>query len=111
MFIQLLVPCYQWDSLCLYKEEIRNSANALSEISNQFVTLLGPVIGGIFSSLHIYSVGFGIDALTFLGSVLSLLCIKVYREAEKEPKFSLRAFGEELKEGYYEIRTKTLFSP
>ncbi|MGC7870631.1 MFS transporter [Desulfosporosinus sp. SYSU MS00001] len=101
----LFEPAYSALKAQIFKEDIRNSANALSEISNQFVTLLGPVIGGIFASLHIYSLGFGIDALTFLGSVLSLLCIKVYREAEKEkePKFSLHVFGAELKEGYYEI--------
>ncbi|MDP4098367.1 MFS transporter [Paenibacillus sp. P96] len=55
----------------VFTPDIRNAANALSQISVQAVRLLGPPLGGIIVSVTSAGVGFGLDSLTYL---ISFLC-------------------------------------
>lgn len=69
----LFHPAYSAVRATVFTPEIRNAANALTQMSNQAVRLIGPVLGGLLISSLSPSYGFGIDALTYLFSFLCLL--------------------------------------
>jgi MFS family permease len=69
----LFHPAYSAVRATVFTPEIRNAANALTQMSNQAVRLIGPVLGGLLISSLSASYGFGLDALTYLLSFLCLL--------------------------------------
>lgn len=69
----LFQPAFSALRAAVFIPEIRNSANALNQLSVQGMRLLGPALGGLIVSLLSAPAGFGIDALTFLISFICLL--------------------------------------
>jgi MFS family permease len=95
-------PAYSAVRAQVFTPDIRNAANSLSYSSAQVAQLVGPSLSGLLLGVTTYTVAFGIDALTFVVSVASLLMLKVSaptRTADK--KFS---FVQDLLGGYRELR-------
>ncbi|EHS56342.1 MFS transporter [Paenibacillus kribbensis] len=59
-------PAYSALRAQVFTPDIRNAANALSQISIQAVRLLGPPLGGFIVSFSSPGVGFGLDSVTYL---------------------------------------------
>ncbi|MBU3178461.1 MFS transporter [Clostridium estertheticum] len=70
-------PAYSATRAEVFTKEIRNAANSLTQISEQFVKLVGPSLGALIISFTSISIGFGIDAATLLISVVSLIFLKI----------------------------------
>lgn len=64
-------PAYSALRAEVFTPDIRNAANALSQMSIQAVRLLGPALGGLIITFASAAIGFALDSLTYL---LSLLC-------------------------------------
>ncbi|ODP26831.1 hypothetical protein PTI45_03933 [Paenibacillus nuruki] len=64
-------PAYSALRAEIFTPDIRNAANALTQVSIQFVRLLGPTLGGILVTVASPGSGFALDSLTYL---FSLLC-------------------------------------
>ncbi|SDN37154.1 Sugar phosphate permease [Paenibacillus sp. yr247] len=91
----LFQPAYSAVRATVFTPEIRNAANALTQISNQGVRLIGPVLGGLLISSLSASYGFGLDALTYLLSFFCLLFLlkkslysKHIKQSETKPSTS-----------------------
>lgn len=76
-------PAYSATRAEVFTDEIRNSANSLTQISEQFARLVGPSLGALIISFTSISIGFGIDAATFLISVVSLFFLKINKPVQK----------------------------
>ncbi|SDZ14029.1 MFS transporter [Bacillus sp. 166amftsu] len=72
----LFQPAYAAVRARVFVPEIRNAANALTQMSNQGVRLIGPALGGLIVSVASAGIGFGLDALTYLLSFICLLFLK-----------------------------------
>ncbi|MDM5188073.1 MFS transporter [Bacillus sp. DX4.1] len=72
----LFQPAYSAVRARVFVPEIRNAANALTQVSNQGVRLIGPALGGLIVSVTSAGVGFGLDALTYLLSFICLLFLR-----------------------------------
>lgn len=70
----LFHPAYSAVRATVFTPDIRNAANALTQMSHQGVRIIGPVLGGLIVSSVSASYGFGLDALTYL---ISYLCLMV----------------------------------
>ncbi|MED0991180.1 MFS transporter [Bacillus nitratireducens] len=70
-------PAYSAVRAKVFVPEIRNAANALTQMSNQGIRLIGPALGGLIVSVASAGIGFGLDAVTYL---LSFLCLLFLRE-------------------------------
>ncbi|MES5954468.1 MFS transporter [Bacillus fungorum] len=70
-------PAYAAVRAKVFVLEIRNAANALTQMSNQGIQLIGPALGGLIVSVASAGIGFGLDAVTYL---LSFLCLLFLRE-------------------------------
>lgn len=107
----------------VFTDDIRNAANALTQSSNQIAALVGPALGGLLVGLGSSTLGFGVDSLTYLISVVSLLFVNINRwehelaiQTDKQRKNEdtgnlslqlksfLSSYGEELLGGYRELR-------
>ena len=64
-------PAYSALRAEVFTPDIRNAANALSQISIQGVRLLGPALGGMLVTAASPGAGFALDSVTYL---ISLLC-------------------------------------
>ncbi len=64
-------PAYSALRAEVFTPDIRNAANALSQISIQGVRLLGPALGGMLVTASSPGAGFALDSLTYL---ISLIC-------------------------------------
>ncbi|HHT7190016.1 TPA: MFS transporter [Bacillus cereus] len=69
-------PAYSAVRAKVFVPEIRNAANALTQMSNQGIRLIGPALGGLIVSVTSAGIGFGLDAVTYLLSFLCLLFLK-----------------------------------
>ncbi|HEK9103232.1 TPA: MFS transporter [Bacillus pseudomycoides] len=69
-------PAYAAVRARVFVPEIRNAANALTQMSNQGVRLIGPALGGLIVSVASAGIGFGLDALTYFLSFICLLFLK-----------------------------------
>lgn len=78
----LFQPAYSAVRATVFTPDIRNAANALTQMSNQTVRLIGPVLGGLLVSYLSPSYGFGLDALTYLISFLCLVYLVKYLTME-----------------------------
>ncbi|MEK4212564.1 tetracycline resistance protein [Bacillus wiedmannii] len=70
-------PAYSAVRAKVFVPEIRNAANALTQMSNQGIRLIGPALGGLIVSVASAGIGFGLDAVTYL---LSFFCLLFLRE-------------------------------
>ncbi|WP_410768381.1 MFS transporter [Fontibacillus sp. BL9] len=64
----LFQPAYAATRAVVFTPEIRNSANALTQISNQAVRLIGPSLGGLLVTFLSAGWGISLDALTYVAS-------------------------------------------
>ncbi|WP_415663191.1 MULTISPECIES: MFS transporter [Saccharibacillus] len=64
-------PAYSALRAEVFTPDIRNAANALSQISIQGVRLLGPALGGMLVTAASPGAGFALDSITYF---ISLLC-------------------------------------
>jgi MFS family permease len=69
-------PAYSAVRQKVFVPEIRNAANALTQMTNQGVRLIGPALGGLIVSVVSAGVGFGLDAFTYLISFGCLLFLR-----------------------------------
>ncbi|MBE5105190.1 MFS transporter [Bacillus thuringiensis] len=69
-------PAYSAVRAKVFVPEIRNAANALTQMSNQGIRLIGPALGGLIVSVTSAGIGFGLDAATYLLSFICLLFLK-----------------------------------
>jgi MFS family permease len=68
-------PAYAAVRAVVFTPPIRNSANALSQLGNQVIRLLGPSLGGLLA-LGSTGIGFSLDALTYLASFFFLVLLR-----------------------------------
>ncbi|MNO38538.1 enterobactin exporter EntS [compost metagenome] len=64
----LFQPAYSATRASVFTPEIRNSANALTQISNQAVRLIGPSLGGVLVTFLSAGWGITLDALSYIAS-------------------------------------------
>jgi MFS family permease len=101
----LFHPAYSAVRATVFTPDIRNAANALTQVSNQGVRIIGPILGGLIISSMSASYGFGLDALTYLISYLCLLVLvkKAFVSRQNKPETSTSklsfAWKRELLEG------------
>ncbi|WP_100488154.1 MFS transporter [Sporolactobacillus pectinivorans] len=69
----LFQPAFSALRATVFTPEIRNSANALNQLSVQGMRLFGPAMGGLIVGFLSAPVGFGVDSVTFLISFVCLL--------------------------------------
>lgn len=74
----LFHPAYAAVRAVVFTPQIRNAANALTQVSSQTVRLIGPALGGLLVAVVSAGVGYGIDAVTFL---VSFICLWALRSA------------------------------
>ncbi len=72
----LFQPAYSAVRASVFTPEIRNSANALTQISNQAVRLIGPSLGGLLVTFLSAGWGIGLDALTYAASFGCLIFLR-----------------------------------
>jgi MFS family permease len=72
----LFQPAYSAVRAKIFVPTIRNSANSLTQVSNQGVRLIGPALGGLIVSISSAGLGFGLDALTYSFSFICLLFLR-----------------------------------
>nr|WP_223192412.1 MFS transporter [Paenibacillus sedimenti] len=82
----LFQPAFSAVRATVFTPEIRNAANALTQMSIQAVRLIGPVLGGLIVSSFSPGFGFGLDALTYLLSFLCLIQLVKYLARELPKK-------------------------
>lgn len=91
----LFQPAYSATRATVFTPEIRNSANALTQISNQAVRLIGPSLGGVLVSFLSAGWGITIDALSYIASFFCLFFLRkllpfhkkvVHNQADNEHK-------------------------
>lgn len=102
----LFLPAYAAARAQVFTSEIRNSANGLTQISQQGARLIGPAIGGIVIGIFGIGAGFAIDACALLISVTSLAFLRLHRvkRTSETRRFSVRQFFGEIAGGYFALR-------
>jgi MFS family permease len=101
----LFQPAYSAVRSQVFTEDIRNAANALTQISMQSARLIGPAAGGILIGVLSPALGFSFDALTFAVSIVSLLFLKLSFARQKPPtRWGTGVFFRELMGGYVELK-------
>ncbi|WP_100487791.1 MFS transporter [Sporolactobacillus pectinivorans] len=68
----LFDPAFAALRATIFTSDIRTGATSLSQASVQLMRLLGPALGGIIVSVFSAPIGFGVDAATY---VISLICL------------------------------------
>ncbi|MBA9085332.1 MFS family permease [Fontibacillus solani] len=97
----LFQPAYSATRATVFTPEIRNSANALTQISNQAVRLIGPSLGGVLVTFLSAGWGITIDALSYIASFFCLFFLRklvpfhkkevnVHAENEQQTSSNLR---------------------
>lgn len=69
-------PAYAAVRAQVFTPDIRNAANAVTQLGNQGVRLIGPTLGGLLLTVASAGYGFGVDALTY---VISFGCLLMLR--------------------------------
>ncbi|WP_179038032.1 MFS transporter [Paenibacillus sp. URB8-2] len=72
----LFQPAYAAVRASVFTPDIRIAANSLSQITTQAVRLIGPALGGLLITHWSAGFGFGIDAFTYLSSMVCLLYLR-----------------------------------
>lgn len=101
----LFQPAYSAVRAQVFNAEIRNAANSLTQMSEQTARLVGPALGGLILSFSSITIGFTINAISFLLSIFSLLFIRLEPTVRSAKKGNgLRSYLHELLGGYHELR-------
>ncbi|MDQ0196173.1 MFS transporter [Paenibacillus wynnii] len=72
----LFQPAYAAVRATVFTPDIRVAANSLTQMTTQAVRLIGPALGGLLITHWSAGIGFGLDAFTY---VLSLICLVYLR--------------------------------
>lgn len=106
----LFEPAYAATRAQVFTADIRNAANGLTQVSQQGTRLIGPAVGGVAIGLVGPGAGFGIDAVTFLISVLSLTLLRfdeMKRTDAAKKSGALQKFIHEMQGGVRELKKST----
>lgn len=104
----LFQPAFSAMRATVFVPEIRNSANALTQLTVQGMRLLGPAIGGLIVGILSAPVGFGVDSLTFFISFICLLFLTKEGRVKKTGSASeKKSFLHECFAGIQVIRKNT----
>ncbi|KKZ92276.1 MFS transporter [Bacillus wiedmannii] len=99
-------PAYSAVRAKVFVPEIRNAANALTQMSNQGIRLIGPALGGLIVSVASAGIGFGLDAVTYL---LSFFCLLFLREIKFKKVNSIEKrkvdYKQEFMEGVFVLKS------
>ena len=99
-------PAYSAVRAKVFVPEIRNAANALTQMSNQGIRLIGPALGGLIVSVASAGIGFGLDAATYLLSFLCLLFLKEIKFKKVKPiEKSKLTYKQEFMEGVLVLKS------
>lgn len=72
----LFQPAYSAVRATIFTPNIRVTANALTQMSTQTVRLIGPALGGLLITHLSAGIGFGMDAFTYLISLVCLIYLR-----------------------------------
>jgi len=102
----LFQPAYSAVRAKVFKPEIRNSANALNQVTVQGVRLIGPSIGGLLITGLSAVFGFGFDSLTFLISFATLYCLRgiTFKKQEVSDIQTTSSFKRDFLEGFLVVK-------
>ncbi|MFD1883932.1 MFS transporter [Paenibacillus wenxiniae] len=91
----IFVPAYSALRAEIFTPDIRNAANALSQMSIQAVRLLGPAIGGLIVTFTSPGSGFALDSLTYLISLACFIVLgRFYVSSRQQTKQQTTSAGE-----------------
>lgn len=101
----LFQPAYSAVRASVFTPEIRNSANALTQISNQAVRLIGPSLGGIL--VTVLSAGWGVtlDALTYIASFICLFYLRKLLPFHKKETTAAGDWRKDFSEGLHILKS------
>ncbi|MGG6309562.1 MFS transporter [Paenibacillus macerans] len=105
----LFQPAYAATRAAVFTPEIRNSANALTQISNQAVRLIGPSLGGVLVTFFSAGWGAALDALTYVASFICLFLLRKlipYQPKAANPSEGASGLGTDFKEGLDVLKSK-----
>ncbi|SFJ49353.1 MFS transporter [Thermoflavimicrobium dichotomicum] len=102
----LFQPACQAARAQIFTVDIRNAALSLSQISQEFARLTGPILGGVIVGFISVGAGFGIVAAMLLISVVALTFLRIEKPIYKPNNNSsiLRNFMHDLLGGVVEVR-------
>ncbi len=96
----IFIPAYSALRAEIFTPDIRNAANALSQMSIQAVRLLGPALGGLLVTFASPGTGFALDSLTYL---ISLACFfilaRFYVSSRTKKQASVQSISNSTKKG------------
>jgi MFS family permease len=69
-------PAYSSVKAKVFTKDIRNAANSITQVSQQGIRLLGPILGGVIVTSLSAGWGFGLDALTYIISLMFLFNLR-----------------------------------
>ncbi|MHA6532965.1 MFS transporter [Paenibacillus sp. BAC0078] len=110
----LFQPAYSAVRATVFTPDIRIAANSLTQMTSQTIRLIGPVLGGLLITHLSAGVGFGLDAFTYLFSLVCLIQLrKVLVSRLQQPVHSHTAaeapstphWKEDFKEGIAVLRS------
>ncbi|KAI7260916.1 hypothetical protein KC345_g9943 [Hortaea werneckii] len=81
----LFQPAYAAVRATVFTPDIRVAANSLTQITTQSVRLIGPALGGLLITHLSAGIGFGIDAFTYLISLICLVYLRRVLTARLQP--------------------------
>lgn len=105
MMDALFQPAYSAARAQIFTADIRSAAISLTQISQEFARLIGPIIGGVIAGFISVGAGFAIDAAMLLISVVTLTFLRIEKPPYKSNSSpTLRNFTRDLLGGVAEIR-------
>lgn len=102
----LFQPAYAATRATVFTPDIRNSANALTQISNQAVRLIGPSLGGVLVTFFSAGWGVALDAMTYVISFLCLCGLRKLIAYQPKPPGEILGMGADFKEGLVVLKSK-----
>lgn len=84
----LFQPAYSAVRATIFTPNIRVAANALTQMSTQTVRLIGPALGGLLITHLSAGIGFGMDAFTYLISLVCLIYLRKVLLVSLKPQTS-----------------------
>ncbi|WP_332238828.1 MFS transporter [Sporolactobacillus sp. KGMB 08714] len=99
-------PAFSAMRATVFLPTIRNSANALNQITVELLNLLGPSVGGLIVSFMSAPIGFGIDGVTYLISFICLLFLTNEGTVKKQ-SLQKTSFLKECLSGIYIVQRNT----
>lgn len=88
----LFQPAYSAVRATVFTPDIRIAANSLTQMTTQTVRLIGPALGGLLITHLSAGIGFGLDAFTYLFSLICLIYLRkalLYRMKPEAPDKSV----------------------